>query len=149
MGDQQQAEAMRPLPLADDASAPFWQAAKQGRLAIQRCNSCRSWNHAPTMLCPSCGSGDLGFEDVSGKGTLFSWTVIKEAPAPGFRDRVPLIVGIVELAEQPHLLLAANVLGVSEGDLRLGMPLAVEFETIGEDCAVPQFRPAPSPTAED
>jgi len=140
MGDQEQAVAMRPLPLPDDASAPFWQAASEGRLAIQRCNACRRWNHAPSMLCPSCGSGDLGFEDVSGKGSLFSWTVIKEAPAPGFRDRVPLIVGIVELAEQPHLLLAANILGVDEAGLRLGMPLAVEFEAVSDECTLPQFR---------
>lgn len=140
MGDSDQAVAMRPLPLPDDASAPFWQAAREGRLAIQRCTGCRTWIHAPAMLCPACGSAELGFEQVSGQGALFSWTVIKEAPAPGFRDRVPLIVGIVELAEQPHLLLAANVLGVAEADLRLGMPLMVEFEPLGEDCALPQFR---------
>jgi uncharacterized OB-fold protein len=133
--------AMRPLPLADDASAGFWEAANQGRLAIQRCTRCRRWNHAPSIACPSCGSFELGYEDVSGKGTLFSWTVLKEAPAPGFRDRLPLIVGVIELAEQKHLVLAANILEASVEDLKLGMPLEVVFEKITEDCTLPQFRP--------
>lgn len=78
---------------------------------------------------------------MSGKGTLFSWTIIQEAPAPGFRDRLPLIVGIVELAEQPHLLLAANLLEIAPEDLRLGMALEVVFEAVTEDATLPQFRP--------
>lgn len=133
--------ALRPLPLPDESSGPFWQAAREGRLAIQRCVSCRRWNHAPGLLCPACGSSDLTFEPVSGRATLFSWTIIKEAPAPGFRNMVPLIVGMVELAEQPHLLLAANVLGIAPEDLRLGMELMVEFEPLNEECTLPQFRP--------
>ena len=141
MGEDGEAIALRPLPLADDCSIGFWEAAKEGRLAIQRCASCRRWNHAPGLLCPNCGSRDMGFENVSGKGSLFSWTIIKEAPAPGFRDLVPLIVGIVELDEQKHLLLPANILGLAPEDLKLGMKLEVEFEQITGDCALPQFRP--------
>ena len=132
---------LRPLPLADDASAGFWDAARDGRLAIQRCTACRKWNHAPSLACPHCGSFDLGFEDVSGKATLFAWSIIKEPPAPGFVGRVPLIVALVELAEQPHLLLSANILEADAADLRLGMPLEVVFETVTEECALPQFRP--------
>lgn len=136
-----QEPVLRPLPLPDDASEGFWAAAREGRLAIQRCAKCRRWNHAPSLACPSCGSFDLAYEDVSGNGTLFSWTVIREAPAPGFRDRMPLIVGIVELAEQPHLLLVANILGLAEAELKLGLPLRAEFEAVNEECTLPQFRP--------
>ncbi|MBK8629438.1 MAG: OB-fold domain-containing protein [Sphingomonadales bacterium] len=141
MESGQDAAVLRPLPLADEASAGFWDAARDGRLAIQRCATCRRWNHAPSLACPGCGSLDLGYEDVSGKGTLFSWTIIQEAPAPGFRDRLPLIVGIVELAEQPHLLLAANLLEIAPEDLRLGMALEVVFEAVTADVTLPQFRP--------
>ena len=130
---------LRPLPLVDDASAGFWAAAGDGRLAIQRCGACRRYNHAPSLACPSCGSFDLAYANVSGRATLFSWTVIKEPPAPGFRGRVPLIVGIVELAEQPHLLMVANLLGLDEADLKLGMPLQVTFEQVSEECTLPQF----------
>ena len=66
---------------------------------------------------------------MSGNGTLSAWTVLQEAPAPGFRNKLPLIVGVVELAEQPHLVLAANILEARVEDLKLGMPLEVVFET--------------------
>lgn len=137
---QKGAVPMRPRPLPDEASEGYWQAANEGCLAIQRCQDCRRWNHAPSLNCPACGSGDLDFEKVSGEATLFSWTVVHHSPGPGFAGKLPLLVGIVELAEQPHLLQVANLTGCSEGDLHLGMPLHVEFERIGEDCALPQFR---------
>ena len=130
---------LRPLPLVDDASEGFWAAAREHRLAIQRCTACHRFNHAPSLACASCGSFDLAYADVSGKATLFSWTVIKEPPAPGFQGRVPLIVGIVELAEQPHLLMVANLLGLAEADLKLGLPLQVAFEQVNEECTLPQF----------
>ena len=133
---------LRPLPLGDEVSGAFWEAAKAGRLDIQRCRACRRWNHAPSLACPTCGSENLGYETVSGKSTLFTWCVLKEAPAPGFRDMLPLIVAIVELAEQPHLLLSTNIVGAREEELRLGMPLEVTFERVTEECALPQFRPA-------
>lgn len=136
------AAALRPLPLADEVSAPFWAAARQGRLDIQRCTACRHWIHAPALACPACGSEELAFEPVSGRGTLYSWTVLHHSPGPGFADMLPLIVGIVELAEQPHLLLCANLLQVDASALRLGMPVRVCFEWLDSEHAVPQFVPA-------
>lgn len=132
---------LRPLPMPDEVSAPFWQAARAGRLEIQRCRACGRWNHGPSLACPECGSEDLGFELASGRGKLYSWTVLREAPGPGFRDMLPLVVGIVELDEQPHLLLSANILNVDEAELRLGLPLRVCFEWVTDDCALPQFQP--------
>lgn len=131
----------RPQPLADETSAGFWEAARGGRLAIQRCGACRRWNHAPSLACPGCGRFSLAFEDASGKGRLHAWTVLADAPAPGFQDRLPLIIGVVELAEQEGLLMIANILEAEARDLRLDMPLEVTFETLAEDCVLPQFRP--------
>lgn len=140
MNDPVPSTVLRPMPLPDAVSAPFWAAAREGRLEIQRCRACSRWNHAPALLCPACGSHDLGFEPVSGRGQLFSWTIVNEAPAPGFRDRLPLMVGIVELAEQEHLLLAANIFGAAAADLRLGQQVEVWFEPLSKDCTLPQFR---------
>lgn len=131
----------RPLPLPDETSVAFWEAASEGRLAIQRCTACRRWNHAPSLACPACGSFALACEDVSGEGRLHAWTVLAEAPAPGFRDRLPLIVGVIELAEQPGLLMVTNILDAEAEELRLGMPLGVLFERVTGECVLPQFRP--------
>ena len=73
---------------------------------------------------------------------LHAWTVLTDAPAPGFRERLPLIVGIVELAEQEGLLMTANILDAEPGALRLDMPLEVSFERVTDQCTLPQFRPA-------
>jgi len=131
----------RPLPLADETSAGFWDAARHGRLAIQRCTACWRWNHAPSLACPACGSFELCFEQVSGKGRLHSWTVLTDVPAPGFRERLPLIVGVVELAEQQGLLMIANLLDAEPAELRLELTLEVTFEQVTEDRTLPQFRP--------
>ncbi len=131
---------MRPLPLADEASLGFWQAAREGRLDIQRCTGCHRWNHAPTLACPACGSFDMAYETASGQATLHSWTVLKEAPAPGFKHMLPLIVGVCELIEQDHLVLTANILEADVSELKLGMPLEVVFEHVSDDCTLPQFR---------
>lgn len=133
----------RPLPLADQTSAGFWDAARGGRLAIQRCAACRRWNHAPTLACPACGGLDLSFEPVSGLGRLHSWTVLMDAPAPGFQDRLPLIVGVVELPEQADLQIVTNILEAEAADLRLDLPVEVTFEPVG-DAVLPQFRPVRS-----
>ena len=134
-------QAARPLPLPDEASEGFWAAANEGRLAIQRCRACGRFNHAPTLACQSCGSFDLGYQDVSGRGALHSWTRVEHAPAPGFRDKVPFLVGVIELAEQPHLVMAAELVDVAEADLRLGLPLEVGFERVSPDCMLPVLRP--------
>jgi uncharacterized protein len=132
----------RPLPLADETSAPFWEAAREHRLAIQRCTACRCWNHAPSLACPACGSFALSFQVVSGRGRLHSWTVLADPPAPGFAGRLPLVVGVVELAEQEGLLMVANVLETDPANLRLGLPVEVLFEDVTADCVLPQVRAA-------
>ena len=79
---------------------------------------------------------------MSGRATLHSWTVIEDPPAPGFAAMLPLIVGIVELEEQPGLFLTANILGAAPGTLRLGLPFELLFEDVTDEVSLPQFRPA-------
>lgn len=135
---------LRPLPLPDEASAGFWEAAKEGRLAIQRCGECKRWNHAPSIACPSCGSFALCYEDVSGRGRLHSWTTLAEPPAPGFRDMLPLVIAVVELDDQEGLLIAANLLDADPAALKIGLTVEVAFERVTEEVTLPQFRPAES-----
>ncbi|MEV5647091.1 OB-fold domain-containing protein [Nocardia sp. NPDC052254] len=130
----------RPIPFPDDVTEGFWDSIRARRLSIQRCAACRRFNHAPSLTCPACGSEDLGFEAVSGRGTIYSYTVLAEPPGPGFADLVPLVVVIVELTEQPGLLLVADLLGAGPGEVRIGAAVVVDFEEISEDCVLPQFR---------
>ncbi|MGW0022550.1 Zn-ribbon domain-containing OB-fold protein [Rhodococcus sp. NPDC003382] len=132
---------LKPLPLPDDITSGYWEAARAGRLAVQYCPGCARHVHLPVDTCPCCDTTDLQWRTVSGRGTLYSYTVVHDAPAPGLADSLPYIVGVVELAEQAGLLVTTNVVDADPGDLRIGLDLEVTFDELAPGTVVPQFRP--------
>ena len=137
-------EPDRALPAVTDLTRPFWEAANEGRLAIQRCQACGYYNHPPRPLCDRCQSGDLRFEEVSGDGTVWSFTVMHQKSIAGFQDSVPYVTALVELVEQKHLLLVTNLPGVSAENVKVGMRVKVSFERLSDEIALPQFVAAAS-----
>lgn len=130
----------KPLPLPDEVTAPYWEAARSGRLSIQFCRGCASFVHLPADRCPRCTGTDLDWRDISGHGRLYSYTTMHDSPGPGFADALPYIVAVVELDEQPGLLVTTNLAGTDPDTLRIGLPVEVAFENLDPDTAVPQFR---------
>jgi uncharacterized OB-fold protein len=130
----------RPIPIADTLSAPFWEAARDRRLVVQRCQSCGHYNHPPRPFCDSCLGQALNFEPVSGRGAVYTFTVMHQGDVAGFEDEAPFVNVVVELVEQPLLLMVAN-LGVGERErVRIGAAVEVCFEERAEGVVVPQFR---------
>ena len=76
----------RPSPTPDSLTQPFWEAADSGRLVIQRCSQCRRYFHPPRALCPGCLTDDLAFEAVSGRDTVYSYTVTHAARHVAFAE---------------------------------------------------------------
>ena len=68
----------KPRPLIDDLTRPFWDAAKEHRLVIQRCQACSYFNHPPREMCDVCHGGEMAFEQVSGRGTIYSFSVMHQ-----------------------------------------------------------------------
>ena len=132
------AEPTRALPVITDLTRPFWDASRAGTLAIQRCGACRYYNHPPREACDRCLSGALAFEPVSGKGTLWSFAIMHQGSVAGFEECVPYATALVELDEQPMLLLVTNLAGPPER-VRLGQRVSVTFEPFGDGLALPQF----------
>ncbi|WP_327754624.1 Zn-ribbon domain-containing OB-fold protein [Sphingobium sp. SJ10-10] len=132
----------RPLPLPDLLSEPFWAAARRHELHMQRCDACGRLAYPAEIACRACGGGELHFTPVSGHATLHSWTVLHDPPSPGFRDRLPVILAVVELDEQTRLLMSSNLIGIAPDDLRIGLPLEARFEDVTNDCTLVQFGPA-------
>ena len=118
----------RALPEITDLTRPFWDAAAHGRLAIQRCADCRHYNHPPRPTCDACLSTNLNFEDVSGLGAIWSFTVMHQKSVAGFEDAVPYLTALVELDEQPLLLLVTNLPGANPATLEVGDRVHVVFE---------------------
>jgi uncharacterized OB-fold protein len=114
----------------------FWDTTAEDRLAIQRCSACGLLRHPPGPACPSCHSLDWAASDVSGNGTLYSYTVVHHPPAPGFSS--PAIVAVAQLGEGVRLI--SNVTGVDPSTLTIGEPLEVYFLPQQEGWTAPQFR---------
>src|SRR5262245_14316028 len=110
----------RPLPAVDDLTRPLWDAAKQGRLDIQRCGDCGYLHHPPRHVCDRCLSRHLAFEPVSGLGRVWSFTVMHQKHVSGFEASVPYLTALVELEEQPMLLLVTNLPGMSREEVAIG-----------------------------
>jgi uncharacterized protein len=91
-------------------------------------------------MCPSCGSADHEWIEVTGHGTVFSFVVVHRANNPAFVDKVPYVVAVVELDEGCRLL--SNVVGIPPDQVYCDMPVHVIFEERRGDWIVPQFAPA-------
>jgi uncharacterized OB-fold protein len=135
------AVATRLAPRPDPWTEPFWQAARERRLAIQSCGACGSLQHPPGLLCRSCAGSQLDWREVSGRGELYSFTVSEQSFVPGFEDALPLAIGLVELVEQPGVRLLSNLIVEHPDSLSVGIALRVLFEPIGDGYLLPQFEP--------
>jgi len=119
----------KPLPAPDELSQPFWDAAKQHQLVVQRCQKCGYFNHPPRPACDACQSQQLQFEPVSGRGTIYS-----------FEDQIPYVDILVELEEQPLLFMVSNLPGLERDKVRIGGRVEAYFEDVDADVTLPQFR---------
>ena len=130
----------KPLPRPTPASAPFWEAAKRHELQIQRCGSCGMHVFYPRELCPECFASNLQWIKVSGKGTVYSFTIAQQATHHGFAEEIPYVIAIVELAEGPHL--TTNITGCKPEEVRVGMPVVTAFDDVTPERTLVKFRPA-------
>ncbi len=129
----------RPLPSPNALTAPYWQAAHQGELKLPRCEACAKFHFYPRATCPHCGSSALNWQAVSGKGEVYSFTVVYRAPSKGFEGQVPYVVAVVALAEGPHLM--TRLIAVQPDNVRIGLPVEVVFEKQDDDTTLPVFQP--------
>jgi uncharacterized OB-fold protein len=125
-------------------TAPYWEAAARHQLMIQRCRECRSWQHPPRPVCLSCASTALDFEPVSGRATVYTFTVVERALVRALRDQIPYVLAVVSLVEGPRLM--TLIRGCPAPDCRVGMDVVVEFEEVGA-VTLPVFRPTPGDAA--
>jgi uncharacterized OB-fold protein len=128
-----------PRPSPDDGE--FWRGAHRGELRIQRCNSCGLHQHYARMLCSHCGSLDLDWVTASGRGTVHSFTVIRQNGVPPFRERLPFVVALVDLEEEGARMIAAMPECAPDA-ARIGMPVEASFRAAGDEYGFVDFRPA-------
>lgn len=128
----------KPVPEIDATLAPFFAAANEKRLVVQRCVGCGALRFPPRELCSACLSTDAAWTEVSGRGTVFSFNVMHQIYHPAFAAEVPYAVVVVQLAEGPKLI--SNLVDCPVDAIEIGMPVEVVFERVSPDVTLPKFR---------
>lgn len=130
--------ALRPRPNVTQDTRFFFDGARERKLLIQRCKRCGVLQHPPSAACAACGSLDLGVQQASGRGELYSYTVVHAPVVAPFK--APYIVALVALEEGTRLV--SELLDVRAADVQIGMQLEVDFLQVDEGLVLPVFRPA-------
>jgi uncharacterized OB-fold protein len=126
-----------PVPAITDLSRPHWEGCQRDELLVQRCEACGHYVFIPELACTRCLAQQLVWVASSGKGVLYSYTVIHRPQRPEFE--VPYIGAIIELEEGWHML--SNLVECEPEAARVGMPVEVCFVPRGDDLKLPMFRP--------
>ncbi len=130
----------KPLPTPTPTSAPFWDGLKEGVIKLQKCNDCGAWIFYPRSRCSSCLSDSLEWREVSGNGTLYTFTIARQPTSPHFSSEVPQQLAVVELEEGVRL--TTTLVNVREADIKIGMRLRPYFEPVTDDVTLLRYQPA-------
>lgn len=125
------------LPVIDELNRPFWEGCRVDRLLLQRCSPCGHLRYPISTICPRCLSTAYRWDQMSGRGSVYSFAVFQHAYNDGWRDAVPYAVALVELDEGPTMI--SNIVGVELEQVRVGLPVSVVFEPVTDQVTVPRF----------
>jgi uncharacterized OB-fold protein len=129
----------KPIPVPDEASAPYFEGAKQHKLMLMRCGDCGTWRYPSRFHCPNCWSENTEWKQASGKGSVYTYAAMHQLYHPGFEPDLPYVVAVIELEEGPRI--PSNIVGINKDDVRVGMPVEVTFEDIDAETSIPKFKP--------
>ncbi len=131
----------RPLPELEGLAGDFYGHCKRGELRFQRCGDCGAWRHVPREMCPDCGSWSWEWARSSGRGRVFTWTVVARALHPAFQDACPYAPAVIELEEGVRIL--SEVVDCPPQELEIDTPVEVVFDDVTEEVTLPRFRRTP------
>ena len=129
----------KPLPVIDEASRPFWDAAKRHELRLPCCDKCATCRTYFEKWCASCGNDTFTWKLLSGRGTVWSHCTFHRPYFQSLADEVPYNVALVELAEGPRLI--TNIVGIEREKIEIGMPVEVAFDDVTDEVTLVKFRP--------
>ena len=127
--------------IPDQLTAPFWEAANNSRLVIQKCSNCDRLQHPPAPECGQCGpDGDLTWEKVSGKGRIYNYGVVHDCPIRLLQDDQPFNVAVIMLEEDPGIQMYSHLPGTPVDDVPLGADVEVIFEDSANGQKIPEWQ---------
>jgi uncharacterized OB-fold protein len=128
----------KPLPVVTQENRPFWEGCKQGKLLLQYCDQCRQHQFYPRLYCMHCDSTVVRWVPASGRGVIYSYTIIHQNKSPEFVRDTPYNVAIVQLEEGPRMM--CNIVETHPDELRVDLPVMVVFDAVTSDIHLPRFK---------
>jgi uncharacterized OB-fold protein len=129
----------KPIPPINPWAEPFWAGAREGRLVIQKCTDCKKHIFYPRLSCPFCFSEKLDWIEASGRGTVYSHTLVQNNPPSAFMEDLPFTIAIVELEEGVRMM--TNIVECDPEAVHCEMPVEVTFERLTDEITLPKFKP--------
>lgn len=132
--------ARKPLPTPDADTATFWRGLHDGKLLLQHCTDCGHVQYYQQAICRACGHENLVHRAASGRGRIYSFSVVHRAPGPAFKADIPYAVILVELEEGPRMI--STYTGGSPDDVTFDMEVVLTFDKVSDDITLPRFKKA-------
>jgi uncharacterized OB-fold protein len=120
-------------PVVNAETKMFWEAAREGRFLVPFCSACGKAHWYPRAICPFCASDKIEWRNASGKGTIYTFSVMR-------RVKDPYAIAHVTLAEGPTML--TNIVDCDFDKLKIGQPVTVVFQETEGGPPAPMFKPA-------
>jgi uncharacterized OB-fold protein len=129
-----------PAPTVSPEGADYWAATAEGRLALQRCTGCSHVIWYPRGFCPACEGRELEVITATGRGTIYSFTVIRRGAIGPYKGTEPYALAYVELEEGSRVM--TNVVECDVDALQIGDAVTAVFHPTGEGTSLVRFRPS-------
>ena len=120
---------------------PFWTAASEHRLVAPKCTSCGEFRMPPAPFCWSCRGQDVEWVELPGRGTVYTFTVTRQALIPQLKGSVPYVVAVVDLEGAPGARLVGNIVDVDPDTVCVGMAVTVTWDDLDEHTTIPRWSP--------
>ena len=133
------AAAPKPRPVPTPTSQPFWDALREERICMQRCEACNGWVHYPRTRCSHCLSDRLTWHQLAGTGTVYTFSVARQPTTPQFLDETPQVIAVVTLDDGPRV--TTTIVGIDADDVQVGQPVRALFEHGDDGITLLRFCP--------
>lgn len=131
---------VKPLPVRSAESAPYWDGLREERVLMQRCVPCDRLQFYPRPFCRHCGGTELAWDQMSGRGTIYTYTIIHRAPFEAFQADVPYAYAVVELEEGPRVV--CTIVTDDLDALRVDQPVTAVFDAVTDAVTLLRFTPS-------
>ena len=132
-------ETTKPVPEVTAELRPFFAAARDGRLVVQRCRACGERRFPPREICSHCLSREVEWVAAEGRGKILSYNVMHQVYHPGFAAEIPYAVVLVELDDGGRMI--SNLVDCPVERVTIGLPVEAVFERLTDEVVLPKFRP--------